>query len=549
MPPETSPAPPWSPAAALRRDWPWLALMAVAIAVVRLHTLDEPLERDLTIYMTIADGWLHGLAPYTGLWDHKPPGTFAFYTVFAALFGTGAVAFYAMGLAASLVTLAGCHAAGTVMGGRTGGLVAALAWTVVGGDLLTQSNQPNTEVFINACLVWVVAIVALDARGRIGLGWFALAGGLVFVASACKQVAVTVPVAVFLAHLAITAAAGRPWRDAVAKAAVGAAVAAAGWVAMVAAFAATGTLDAFVEAVFDYNRGYAGDLAGNLGAGLVGTTLLAPSAFPFVPLLFAGLGFALWGLVRRDQRAMASILLLWLVGTWFAVVLPGRFFAHYLQFWLPPLAVAAGWIAATGGGDGAAWRTARACVVSCCLFLPGMLQVLQHLRNWHPIAIAEFKYGIHGAESEETRQMAPWIAAHLPPGGRLYHWGSEPGVYLWSGRRPYLRFVHGFPLLQQFTARPDLTARYVEEVLAGLEKAPPDLIVGRLSYLQFDHPVTRWIAARYLRVPGPPGVELYAFLVPRPSTPPPPPAPAAAPGEPVPPGDAEGPVAPVPPGD
>jgi hypothetical protein len=44
------------------------------------------------------------------------------------------------------------------------------------------------------------------------------------------------------------------------------------------------------------------------------------------------------------------LLLAFGIGTQLAVVLPGRFFAHYYQLWLPPLAIGAGWTLAAFAG-------------------------------------------------------------------------------------------------------------------------------------------------------------------------------------------------------
>lgn len=53
---------------------PHLALLALAVllAVLRLHYLDWPPNRDVTTYSVIAREVLEGEQLYTDVWDHKP---------------------------------------------------------------------------------------------------------------------------------------------------------------------------------------------------------------------------------------------------------------------------------------------------------------------------------------------------------------------------------------------------------------------------------------------------------------------------------------------
>src|SRR6476469_1125587 len=58
-----------------------LAVICGMIALGRLHTYDEPLDRDVATYAVIGGEMLHGRALYSDLWDNKPP---ALYGAFAA---------------------------------------------------------------------------------------------------------------------------------------------------------------------------------------------------------------------------------------------------------------------------------------------------------------------------------------------------------------------------------------------------------------------------------------------------------------------------------
>lgn len=316
-----------------------LALMGLAVASLRGHTYDEPLERDLTAYAAVAHGMLQGRALYADMWDHKPPGVHLAYALAIALFGYGPSAIYALSVGTTVLTMLGVYLAGAAGGrGRAVGLAAAAFWVAVSGDLYLQANQPNTEVFINVCLVWAFALTVgalpqLPGKDRsLGIGClFGLA--MVF-----KPVAVAVTPLVGLLIFAVPAA-QRP------RAGVRVLTMAAGCVAVVAAlclwFALSGTFDDFWEAVVVYNQAYGGSTWENLKLGLDPSLLFSGSFFGVVPLLaLAACGALLNGFRWRLDAGMLAV---WALGTFVAVAMPGRFFPHYYQLWLPLAAIAAAW--------------------------------------------------------------------------------------------------------------------------------------------------------------------------------------------------------------
>src|SRR2546421_11948044 len=116
----------------------------------RLHTYDEPLERDLTTFAVIAHEMLNGKNLYSDLWDHKPPAIHVTYAAAEMIAGYGRDSIFLMNVAAALATLFACYFAGSAAGGgRVGGFVAAGLWALASGGLGIQGNQPNTEGFIH----------------------------------------------------------------------------------------------------------------------------------------------------------------------------------------------------------------------------------------------------------------------------------------------------------------------------------------------------------------------------------------------------------------
>ena len=84
-----------------------LVALAVLIAALRLHTYNEPFERDITSHAVIAHEMLAGRPLYSDLWDSKPPAIFVTYALADALVGYGPAEVYFIGVAAAVITLLG----------------------------------------------------------------------------------------------------------------------------------------------------------------------------------------------------------------------------------------------------------------------------------------------------------------------------------------------------------------------------------------------------------------------------------------------------------
>jgi 4-amino-4-deoxy-L-arabinose transferase-like glycosyltransferase len=108
---------------------------------LRLHTYDEPLERDLTTYAVIAHEMLNGKALYAEVWDHKPPAIHVTYAAAELIAGYGRKSIFLMSVLATIGTMLSCYAAGRAIGGGPlPGLLAAALWALVSGDLALEGK-------------------------------------------------------------------------------------------------------------------------------------------------------------------------------------------------------------------------------------------------------------------------------------------------------------------------------------------------------------------------------------------------------------------------
>src|SRR5438477_2136653 len=241
----------------LRRALPVAALVGLCALILslRLHTYSEPLERDLTSYAVIAHEMLNGKNLYSDLWDHKPPAIHVTYAAAELIAGYGRNSIILMNVAAAIATLVACYFAGAAGGrGPLAGLVAATFWTLASGDLAIEGNQPNTEVFLNVLLTTAFVVFARAETKRIGLRAALAVGALFAIASLYKQIVILQ--AVFLCAAYFICVEREFRKKALIEIGMIGAIGAAAWAALFGYFFLGGNGNAFVEAVFTYNRWY-----------------------------------------------------------------------------------------------------------------------------------------------------------------------------------------------------------------------------------------------------------------------------------------------------
>ncbi len=263
--------------------------LSALICLQRLHTYHEPLERDLTLYAVIGHELLGGRALYSDLVDNKPPAIFITYAAAEKLVGYGSGAIFLLGIIAAIVTLMGVYAAGSALSGSIEtGLWAALFWTFTCSDLTLQANQPNTEVFINACVIWAFVLMLRSNYHYTWLWRYLLIGVLLALASIYKMVVIGIAGFLACAHLAFPPG-DPPERKLAFKQICGiAATGAVAWVAVFAYFAAVGNFRDFYELVFTFNRYYSENILTNLIAGLTNFNGFLKYAVPLIYFICLG---------------------------------------------------------------------------------------------------------------------------------------------------------------------------------------------------------------------------------------------------------------------
>lgn len=499
-----------------------LLFLALLILISRLFNFNEAFERDLMYYMATADGLLHGRPLYAELFAFRPPAVFWTYALFAKVFGVNPLAIFMMGLTCAWLTLWGCYIAGRHIAGPWGGLLAAATWAVMSGDLLLQANQPNTEVFINASLVGAFALLMGATPNQKQIGRFIAIGLLYCLASLFKQISLVVTATMLIAYVLIApwiseAAEGKsqksswePHLNALKQGIWVVLIVVSGWALVIGYFQWQGHLAAFKEALVDYGRGYAGDLWANIWGFLFNPLIymLNGNSTFYAPLVWL-LTVLTAGYFWRDRDWRLGLCLAYFGGCLIAIALPGRFFPHYFQLWLPPLAIAAGSLLRRS------WLMKRKLAVGLLLiaFLP--LAGVRLYQHTIPVEQAPFyKYGLgHGPEAVESKRIGLWIAQHIDPKVIVYQWGEEPGVYFWARRS--IPVGIGIPGLFMGNPPASLVKRDTDLLLKRLKEIRPGLIIANKRMLFKEHPIVQWMSENYVTLsPNPEQVENFLFLVP-----------------------------------
>jgi hypothetical protein len=465
-----------------------LGLLALLVTLARLRTRDEPFERDITTYAVIGHELLAGRSLYADLWDIKPPGVYVTYAAAEVVAGYGPNAILLLGVATTMFTLASVFAGVSAERRPAAGLWAAAAFAIVSGNITLQANQPNTEVFINACLALLLALL-LRARGSLGFRRAAAAGALLFVGTIFKPY-VAVAGLVLLVHVAAPPS-NTLRKSALRETAIAGIVLLAGWLGIVIYFQVTSRWVDLHEVLVVYGRHYAGDPAGNIARSfLTGWTSMLPLG---AVLAAAGAGL----LLRRPKRARPWLLLLaWAFAVHIMVALPGKGFPHYLQLWLPVLAVAFGQLI---GDIAAAFDDRRAGShlgsALAAFVVVGLFAAHLPASALSPDEVSRAKYG---ETFIRVRALGADLSTLLGDAEGFFHFGVDSGLYFHAHRSPPIG-----PLIARHYVAGPLAQKLQLRIVRDLERKPPELVVLSRDFLEMarkshsPQPVLDWIEARY----------------------------------------------------
>ena len=354
-------------------------------------------------------------------------------------------------------------------------------------DLRLEANQPNTEVFINACVIWAFALL-LKSNYRYPWLWrYLIIGSLLAIASLYKTVVIAIAVTLGGMHLAFPPGDPPDRRLAFKQVLVMAVVGVAAWASVFVYFVAVGHVKDFYEIVFVYSRYYAGNIIKNLLKSLYNFQGLLTFS---VPLIYT---ICIWAVLTKPKELRRPWLLLLglIIGSHIAVALPGKWYPHYYQYWLPVIAVTAAWTIEELGRLAERYSPWVKCSAGSIILI---FMVAHEFPNYK-ISPEEWSRKKYGEIFVESKEMGEEIRRILKPGETFYEWGAESGLYYYSRQSPpsgvvFYYHLYGWPY----------SAALINRVVKDLEKAQPELflIPERLvSRIIFPNPVLSWFSTRY----------------------------------------------------
>lgn len=454
-----------------------VALLAAAffvIAAQRLRTIDQVPNRDVLLYSVIAHELLVGRALYSDLWDHKPPLIYVSYAAAEKLVGYGPQQLYLLAVVLS------CWVAAMIAWCASRFGMASLVWGVALWVLSWNSaslagNQPNAELFENALLA--TAFGVLTSASRFSTGRAVVFGTLIALTTLFK------PYAVIYGLLPLALVTDRVWMVKRNLTAIPLCVAAV-WIPLISYFVFTNRDQILVDTLWTFNRQYAGNMLRNMAASLFPP--VTPVAYPVLaPLVVLAL-IAMLAQLRRRGFANRPWMLLagYALITHVAVALPGRFFAHYYQLWLPPLIIAAAWSVAS---------VRRPVLVATAGVFLGALQI-------HDLRLPQDQWTRLANVLPESVLDAPRLGRDLrramPDCEYGLNLGSEVGIYFYGRFRPatgvfYQSHLDDSPLGDELMDRIRRSGRYrpcflsVDRETIGENTRLQQLVPELTSALQF----------------------------------------------------------------
>jgi hypothetical protein len=504
-------------------------LAAIALVVVRLPSLVQPMGADQGLYAYIGDRILRGELPYVDAWDQKPPAVHYAYALMRAVWpGEPVVPAVDLAAAAGIGTL--LFFVGRAVASRGVGAAAALLFLFLSNPAFTRLNgvrvRAQCETFI--ALAVTAAALALVRRPRPGWSGDVVSGLLLGAAFTFKYNA-AVYTAVALAAIVMTDTAARSRAPAVL---VGACLVPAMFLAVFA-----GALTPLYEATIEYNLRYSGQTyTGPLH--FISYLLSFPIAHARDDALWTigGAGCVVLLLTSRSHRERL-IPVLWVAAACLSIAINGsRGLPQYFVQGAPALALAAAW-----GGD--VGRTAlkrmpsatasRAILAASILLVTtGIWRVNQfpklleqtsfdasHAFGWISREAYLERYADERKYSAlDTLRLGRFMSEHSAPDSRVYVFGFAGASYVYADRAAASRFFWSRPIIAGFrNGQPGYGS---SGVLAELERNRPAIVAlqrhdwapdvdDSAHFFMSTPPLADWLQSGYRPVIGLEGFDVW----------------------------------------
>lgn len=504
--------------------------IAVALVLVRLPSLVQPMGGDQALYAYVADRIRAGGLPYRDAWDQKPPAVHFLYAGMRAVWNGDAVV-PAADIAAAAAVAWLLSRIGAAAGPAGSGAAAALLFLFLSNPSLTRLAgirlRSQCETFIAVIVAGALLILLRKRRSGHAAIWAGVLLGLAFTFK--------YNTAVFAA-----AAAGAAWlvrRFTLAdtmKLAAGFAIPVA---LMLAIFAAGGALRPLIDATIVYNLQYSGETYGAVSPLRYLATFPIERARADALWTLGGAGCLLLvaGAAGRRERLVPVV---WVAAACASIAINGsRSLPQYFIQANPALALAAGWggalawqwIAAVAGRRARLAAAAAALIVAAGVWrvvdaqLPKLVaQTVFDARR----AFGLIPRDVYLARFDDDRKysaaaaaaLGGYLRAHSTADQPVYVFGFTCGAYLEADRVSASRFFWSRPVIAGFKA--DAPGYGADGMLSELEINRPAVIAlqqkdwapdvaDSAAFFMSTPRLAGWLQAHYVRAAGPGGFDVW----------------------------------------
>ena len=465
--------------------WGILSLILLATALIRIHLLPVPLERDEGEYAYIGQLLMRGVPPYVGAYDMKLPGVFVVYALLMTIFGQTHAGIHMGLLVVNAVTIVIVFLLGKRLFNSAAGIASAASFALLSVTHSVQGIFANTEHFLILPVLGGILLLlrALDS-GRIkGLFPSGLLLGIGFLMKQ-HSVIFTAFAGLYLVYYELRS---RPvlWKRFLARGVLLALGAVIPFGLTCLYFWSIGAFDKFWFWTFTYARGYAtslplSDIVIKHFQEQISEIL---SSCPLLWILAgAGLTALLW---NKKARSRVFFTLGFLVFSFFAVC-PGFYFrAHYFILLLPAVSLLAGLAVSSAESflsdpDLAVVRRTIQGLLICIPLLHSIYQERDFLFHMSPEAISRMVYGTN--PFVESLEVAKYIQSHTKENDRIAVIGSEPQIYFYSNRLSATKYVLTYWLMEIHKYALKMQQEMTQEIQAA-----------RPEFLVFAHINTSWL--------------------------------------------------------
>jgi hypothetical protein len=479
-------------------------VLVVLTLILRLHSFDEPLSNDQTVYGYISHYLLQGDSLYRDMWEQKPPGIMIFIMVAELIWGYGPPSIKYLDIVFNLASLFFIFLILLRIASPKTAFIGGLFWALASNSLVLQGNELNTESILNTMLFMAIWAYIKHRETHDGLGAkHLLILGLSFAVASATKTIVIFPFLAFALFLALgdlkylggSKSLGKlNLKDSVKKLLLFSLPSAVIWILIVAYFSLTGVFEEFFEAVFLYNLTYSDSILANLWKFF--SKARAYTLPPLREILILPL-FAIGWLVfaNGDRRGLTRPFMLLLVASLIvATSSPGHFYAHYFQLLLPPLCIMAALLTFKVGTRLderkrviLSWGLTFVSVIYLAYFQATFL-----MKNPEELSMEKYRY-----KFINSRTMGNYIATITGPCDTVLETGNNNGIYYYSKRKTMTRYLGWGAIVRD---RGESKRLKMENFTREFAASPPNVIVTTRKFINKEPYMSRIIGERYAPV-------------------------------------------------